>query len=221
MEFDYRVVVTYFPELIQGLHITVVACFSAFVIGAAIGAVGCALSLGTKGVLYRLTRAYVLIFRVTPEVVLIFWAYFVLPIVTDFSLSGLQSGILALTLVAGAYFTEIFRGGVRAVDPGQFDAARSLALPRFILWGRIVLPQAVRRMMPATINYLTEILKHTSYLAAIGVAEMTHKAATLGAQTYHYLEFMSAIVVFYFCIVFPISLASRWSEKRMVRRRGS
>jgi polar amino acid transport system permease protein len=220
MEFDYRLLLTHLPELIEGLRITVIACFSAFFMGGLIGAIGCALSLGTKGVIYRLTRAYVVAFRVTPEVVLIFWAYFVLPIVTDLLISGIEAGILALTLVAGAYFTEIFRSGVRAVDEGQFDAARALAVPRVVLWWKIVLPQAVRRMMPASINYLTEVLKHTSYLAAIGVAEMTHQAATLGSETYHYLEFMSAIAVFYFCIVFPISFASRWSEKRMVRQRG-
>lgn len=221
MEFDFRILISHMPEILQGLHITLVACFSSFFIGAFIGAIGCALSLGTKGVIYRLTRAYVVAFRVTPEVVLIFWAYFVLPIVTDLRISGLQAGILALTLVAGAYFTEIFRSGVRAVDRGQFDAARAVGLPPSVLWLKIILPQAVRRMMPASINYLTEVLKHTSYLAAIGVAEMTHKAATLGSETFHYLEFMSVIAIFYFCIVFPISFASRWSERRMLRQRGS
>lgn len=220
MILDYRTIEVHVPALLLGFRVTLLICTLSMSVGVVIGILGCVCSLRKRGAVYRLARAYILIFRATPEVSLIFWAYFVLPIMSGMRLSGVAAGTIALSLVAGAYLAEIFRAGVRAVPTEQFDAARALGLRSHLIWRKVILPQAVRRMMPASINYLTELLKHTSYLAAIGVQELTYQAATLGSETYKYFEFFTAIAIFYFVLVFPLSAASRMAERRMALKTG-
>jgi ABC-type amino acid transport system permease subunit len=135
-------------------------------------------------------------------------------------MSSMMTGTLALALVAGAFLSEIFRAGIEAIERGQIEAARALGIPIFYRWRRILLPQALRRMMPALINYFTELLKLTTLLSAIAVQELAYKAYSLGAQTYRYVEMLSAVAVIYFLLILPISLLARYSEKVMLRKKG-
>jgi His/Glu/Gln/Arg/opine family amino acid ABC transporter permease subunit len=221
MNFDYHVLLNNWPLLIDGMWMTLFIVVVATAGGAAIGLVACIGSLRRRGIVYGVTRAYVDFFRTTPEMALIFWVYFCLPPLLDLRLSAVAGGTLALTLVAGAFLGEIFRAGVQAVPRGQIEAADALGVPALHRWGRIILPQAMRRMMPAFINYLTELLKLTTLLSAIAVYELSYQAYSLGAQTFRYVEFLSAIAVIYFLIIFPISSLARFAERRIARRTGN
>jgi His/Glu/Gln/Arg/opine family amino acid ABC transporter permease subunit len=220
MSFDHHVILRYWPQLLEGVAITLLALALALAFAVALGLAACIGSLARAPLIHRVSRGYVHLLRVVPDVVLIFWIYFCLPPLFDLRLPALTSGVLALSLTSGAYFAEIFRAGILAVPHGQLEAALALGLPAWIRWRSVVLPQAVRRMMPAFVNHFTELLKHTSLLAGISAGELTYRAYTLGAQTFRYLEFLTCIAVAYFVIVFPLSLWARHAEVRLRRRTG-
>ena len=188
--------------------------------GVALGLLACLGSLRRRGIVYIFSRIYVDFFRTTPEMALIFWAYFCLPPIFNIRMSAMSTGIVALSLVAGAFLAEIFRAGVQAVPSGQIEASEALGIPPLHRWLKILLPQATRRMLPAFINYLTELLKLTTLLSAIAVYELSYQAYTLSAQTFRYVEFLTAIAIIYFIIIFPISLAARQLEAHVLRRTG-
>ena len=160
-------------------------------------------------------------FRTIPEVGLIFWVYSCLPLLLSLRISAEASGVIALSLFAAAYLAEIFRAGVLAVPRGQVEAALALGIPAFHIWHRVIIPPAIRRMMPAFVSFLTELIKATSLLSAIGVAEMAYQASVLGSKTFAYVEFLSAIAVLYFIVIFPLSIYARHADRRLVARTGN
>jgi His/Glu/Gln/Arg/opine family amino acid ABC transporter permease subunit len=220
MSFEWTVIWSHWDALLRGFGMSLAITLVALAIGVALGLVLCASRLSGRRGVAGPARGYVTFFRITPEMVLIFWAYFCLPPLFDLRLSAWLSGTLALGLVAAAYLAEIFRAGIEAVPRGQIEAAKALGLGPVPRWLRILLPQAIRRMAPAFLNYLTEILKNSTLLAGIGVAELAYEAYTLGAMTYRYLELFTAIGVLFFAIIFPLSLLTRWREAELARQRG-
>ena len=215
MELDPGIVAQHLPELLHGARISVVAFAIALAIGAPIAVLVCAGRLRGRGPVARLAGAYVTVFRIIPEAVLIFWMFYCLPPLTGYQVSGLWSGSFALALVSGAYLAEIFRAGIASVPPGQWEAARALALPARVTWLRVVIPQATRLALPPFVNFLTELLKGTTLLATIGVADLALQAYVLGAQTFRYLEFLTAIALVYFVIIFPVARLADWMEHRL------
>jgi His/Glu/Gln/Arg/opine family amino acid ABC transporter permease subunit len=215
MELDFGIVLRSLPALLDGVKITVLAFLIALAIGAPLGALICAARLRETGALAAFGRGYVTIFRTIPEIVLIFWMFYCLPPLLGYSVSGLWAGSVALGLVGGAYLAEVFRSGVQSVPPGQWEAAKALSLSRVTTWTRIIGPQAARLSIPPFINYITELLKGTTLLATIGVAELALKSYVLGAQTFRYLEFLTAIAVLYFIIIFPIARLAERVEHRL------
>lgn len=220
MDFDLNTLERNYPLLLDGLVMTVTISAISLGFGIVLGLIACLGKLSETGWQYRIAVAFIDFFRTIPEVVLIFWVYFVLPLLLDVRLSAEASGVLALSLFSAAFLAEIFRAGVLAVPRGQVEAAEALGIPEFHKWKSVILPQAVRRMMPSFVNFLTELLKASSLLSAIGVAEMVYQASTLGAEKFRYMEFLSAIAVLYFAVIFPLSLYARRAEGRLVRRTG-
>lgn len=217
MGFDYHVLFKYYPELLSGATMTIVIGLLAGVSGTLIAVPVCIARLSSRGVLKQMATAYTNIFRTIPEMSLIFWIYFCGPPLLNLRLSAWTSGTVTLTLVSGAYIAEIFRAGILSLPRGQFEAAEALALPPLVRWRLVILPQAVRAMIPAFVNYMTELLKNTALLSAIGVAELAYTASTLGAQTFQYMEFMTAIALTYFVIIFPLSTLGRLAKLRTAR----
>ena len=215
MELEPEIVLRYLPQLAEGARVSVIAFGLALALGAPLAALICAGRLGRRRFFAGLAGGYVTVFRVIPEAVLIFWMFYCLPPLTGYQVSGLWSGTLALALISAAYLAEIFRAGIQSVNAGQWEAAKALALPRRTLWLRIIIPQATRIAIPPFINFLTELLKGTTLLATIGVGELALQAYVLGAQTFRYLEFLTAIAVIYFIIIFPIARFGEWMEHRL------
>ncbi len=221
MNLDWTVVTQNYSLLAEGLGVTLLVTAVTLVFGGLLGLVVCAARLSSPRVLASAARGYISFFRVTPELALIFWIYFCLPPLFDLRLSAWTSGTLALTCVAAAYMAEIYRAGIEAIPQGQIEACRALGLRWLPIWLKVLLPQAVRRMMPAFLNYFTEILKNSTLLAGIGVTELAYQAYTKGAQTYRYLELLSAIAIIFFLIIFPISMIVRAGEARLARKTGN
>lgn len=217
MEFQLNVLLRNYPLLITGLWVTLLIAAIALAIGVVMGGLICAARLSKRPALNRFAASYILFFRVTPEMVLIFWAYFCIPLLFGLRVSGLWAGSITLGLVAAAYYAEIFRAGIQALPKGQGEAARSLGMRGIPLWRFVILPQALRLMVPPLVNYFTELLKNTTLLSAIGVGELALQAYLLGGQTFRYVEFLTAIAFIYFLIIFPLSLASRRLENQAAR----
>lgn len=218
MEFKLAALAGSGPALLAGLLETLRATLVVLGLGLGLGALAC-LGRMSKATLPRmLARLYILVFRVTPELVLIFWAYYCLPIFFGATLSGFVSGCVSLGLVAGAYLAEIFRAGIEGVPPGQSEAARALGLRPFAVWRHVVGPQSLRLIVPPFMNYLTTLLKNTTLLAAVAVGELSFQAFRLGAQTYRYFEFLTAIALLFASILVPIGLLSRLYEARVARK---
>ena len=115
--------------------------------------------------------------------------------------------------MAGAFLGEIFRAGVNAMPVGQIEAANALGLGFIARWYKIILPQALRTVLPAIVNFITELLKMTSLLAAITVGELAYQAYILGSQTFKYNEFFTSVAIAYFLMIFPVSLLARRLER--------
>jgi His/Glu/Gln/Arg/opine family amino acid ABC transporter permease subunit len=218
MEFQLDILVRNYPLLVSGALVTLLIAAIALAVGIVGGALLCSARLSGRRALNRFVVGYILFFRVTPEMVLIFWAYFCIPLIFDIRVSGLWAGSVTLGLVAAAYLAEIFRAGIEAIPRGQVEAAKSLGLHAAPRWRFVVLPQALRLMVPPLVNYFTELLKNTTLLSAIGVSELALQAYLLGGQTFRYVEFLTAIAFIYFLIIFPLSLASRRLEHRVGER---
>lgn len=218
--FNTTALYQYYPFLLEALGMTVFIVAVSLVIGSVLGLIACFGKLSGSGIAYHFWSTFIDIFRTLPELVLIFWIYYCLPLLFDVGMSAMVSGIVALSLLAGAVMAEIFRAGILAVPKGQLEAAAALAIPSHAQWRRVILPQAIRRMMPALMGFLTELLKASALLMAIGVHELMHVANNLGDRTFRYLEFFTAAAVLYFLVIFPLSMAARYLERRMRQRTG-
>ncbi|MDD9857885.1 MAG: amino acid ABC transporter permease [Gammaproteobacteria bacterium] len=214
MNFDWSILAAHLDLLALGALNTFLILLLALFFGVVIGALVCAGNLQTRRLLRLPSRIYTHIFRTVPEMALIFWIYLSLPLILGTSFSAFASGILALSLVAGAFLGEIFRAGIVAMPAGQVDAANALGLGFVARWVKVILPQALRTVLPAIVNFITELLKMTSLLAAITVGELAYQAYILGSQTFKYNEFFTSVAIAYFVLIFPVSLLARRLERR-------
>lgn len=219
MTFDLLTLNQYWPLLLHGLVVTIRVTALSMVFGLLGGLILCFGKLAGKGIGFSISSAIIDFFRTIPEFVLIFWIYSCLPLLFSFKLDSEASGIVALSLFTAAYTAEILRAGILSVDKGQIQAALSLGIPRRTIWMRIIFPPAIRSMMPAFVSFLSELVKATALLSAIGVAEITYEANVLGSRTFAFIEFFTAAAFLYFIIIFPLSMLARQTERRFHGRR--
>ncbi|QAB18848.1 transporter substrate-binding domain-containing protein [Leucobacter muris] len=202
------------PTLLQGLMLTLLATALSIFFAMILGIVFGILKLSTNVVLRQLASAYVNIFRGTPVLVQAFFFYFGVPAVTGQPLDALTAGVITLSLNAGAYITEVVRGGVQSVDPGQMEAARSLGLG----WGssmrRVVMPQAFKIMTPNLINQFIITLKDTSLLSVLGFAELTYQGRIVIASTFRSFEIWIVVGVMYFVVIWLLTVLSNWFDRK-------
>lgn len=218
MILDWSILARSADALGRGLLATLAIVILALALGSAIGALVCIARRSRYGACRGAARVYVNLFRNAPEMLLIFWAYFCLPQLVSFSLSGFATGTLALGLSAGAYLGEIFRTGIAAVPVQQWEAGTALGLRRPALWLRVILPQVFRHVLPMLVNYLTELLKFSTLLSAIGVPELVHTATEIGGRSFRYLELYSGVAGLFFILIFPLSLYARRNGARALAR---
>jgi polar amino acid transport system permease protein len=162
--------------------------------------------------------AYVEIFRCTPLLVQIIWFYYALPVVIGVDIPAHVAATLVLSLYTGAFYAEIVRGGVLSIERGQWDAAAALGLRRLQAMRLVILPQAVRRMIPPFMNQSIIQLKNTSLVSTIAVADLLYNGQMITAATYRPLETYTLIAVIYFVVLFPLTLAAQGVERRLARK---
>jgi len=204
--------------LFKGLTTTIVVCLASLAVGIVIGFAACFGKLSDRGPLAMISRAYIDLFRTLPEIVTIFWIYACFPLIFGLRLSSMETGILALSLYSGAFLAEIFRAGIQSIPRGQFEAARALGIPPLWIWISIVLPQMIRLMLPAFVAFLTDLVKVSGLLSAIGVTELVYQASVISAKNFKYFEMFTAIGLIYFALIFPLSMLAQRYERKLAQR---
>ncbi|WP_087009106.1 ABC transporter permease subunit [Gulosibacter sp. 10] len=202
------------PALMQGLLLTLLATALAIFFAMVLGIIFGILKLSGNIFLRMLAGAYVNIFRGTPVLVQAFFFYFGVPAVTGQPLDALTAGVITLSLNAGAYITEVVRGGVQSVDPGQMEASRSLGLGWGASMRRVVMPQAFKIMTPNLINQFIITLKDTSLLSVLGFAELTYQGRIVIASTFRSFEIWIVVGLMYFIVIWLLTLLSNWFDRK-------
>lgn len=153
--------------------------------------------------------------RAVPILVLILWVYYGLPQVADIAISMFWAGVLALAISDSAFQAEIFRAGIQSIDRGQHEAAHSISLSYVDKMRFVILPQAIKRILPALGNQLVYMLKMSSLVSVIGMQELTRRANELVVTEYRPLEIYTVLVLEYLALILLVSAGVRWVERRM------
>jgi len=203
--------------LVTGLGVTVLYTVASILAGLVIG-----LGVG----LMRLSRswfvnapliAYIEAFRCTPLLVQIIWFYYAFPVLVGLDIPAAVAGFLVLSLYTGAFYAEIFRGGVLSIERGQWDAARAIGVRRRQVLRTVILPQAIKRMIPPFMNQSIIQLKNTSLVSTIAVSDLLYQGTLITSATYRPLETYTTVAVIYFAVLFPLTLAAQAVERRLQR----
>lgn len=160
-------------------------------------------------------RLYVEVFRSIPVLVMILWVYYGLPVVIGLALGPFAAGILALTLCDSAFEAEVFRGGIQSIEKGQLEAADSLGLNYYQKMRLVILPQAIRRILPPLGNQFVYMLKMSSLVSVIGLQELTRRANELTVTVYRPLEIYTVLVAEYLLLILIASWVVRRLENRL------
>ena len=211
----FELFVDHFPSFMDAMWQTVqITLFSLF-FGLVLGIVFGLMKVSRNKFLQSLSNAYIWIIRGTPLLVQIYFVYFGIPMATGMKLTEWQAGIITMSLNAGAYIAEIVRGGIESIDPGQMEAARSLGLPYNKSMAKVVLPQALRTMLPSLINQFIITLKDTSLLSVIGVRELTMNGKIITANNMETIRMWSIVAIYYLIVISILTIIANKVEEKV------
>ena len=216
-----QIINNYGSMILAALGQTLILCLLSLCIAMVIGFVFALLNVSHNKICNFLGTVYVDAVRGVPLIVLAYFIYFGLPAgmrmlgSADFRLSALQAGTAALSMNCGAYMAEIIRAGIQSVDRGQMEASRSLGLSYRQSMRLVVLPQAIKTMIPSIINQFIITLKDTSILSVIGYPELTNTGKTIAGNTFKSLETWAIIGVVYMVVIISLSKAAKVIERKL------
>lgn len=219
-----QIIETYAGMLMGALGKTLLLTLLSLVFAMVIGMIFALMNVGKNRVFNFIGTVYVDAVRGVPLIVLAYFIYFGVPagmkaIFPEFRLSALQAGTIALAMNCGAYMAEIIRAGIESVDKGQMEASRSLGLTYGKSMRLVVLPQAIRTMIPSIINQFIITLKDTSILSVIGFPELTNMGKTISGNTFKSLETWAIVGVMYMVVIVTLSKIAKRIERRVNRGR--
>jgi polar amino acid transport system permease protein len=212
---DFNVLWQYWDLFLYGLWLTVVYTLGSILFGIVIGALTCAARLSGWRVLSLIARTYQELFRCSPLLVQLLWFYYAFPLLVGVTIDNHVAAMLTLSLYVGAFYAEIFRGGILSIDRGQREAAAAIGMSPWQSMKRIVMPQAFKRMLPSFINQSVIQFKNTSLVSVISVADLAYMAAVVNSQTYRPLESYTVMALLYIAVLFPLTQIADWIERRM------
>ncbi len=201
--------------LLSGLTTTLFISITSIIISIVIGFLVALPSLYKNKFLSYLNIAYVEIVRAVPLLVLILWVYYGLPIISGISFSPFVSGIIALSISESAFQAEIFRAGINSIKKTQWEAGSSLGLTFFKRLRFVIMPQAIKNILPALGNQFIYVLKMSSLVSIIGIGDLTRKANELIVSTYRPLEIYTFLILEYLILILIISFFVRRFERKL------
>ena len=215
---DFRVVVDGFPLLLRGVVVTVELWVVAFAIGLLMGFAISLARISQRAWLNAPAIGFVEVFRNTPVLIQLIWFYYAFPIVLGQQLTPFVAAVLALTLNTAAYCAEIFRGGIVSIERGQWEGAKAIGMTRWMTMRRIVVPQVMKRMLPAFTNRGIELAKVTSLASLLAVNELMYQGRLLSSTYYRPLEILTVVALVYLVLIYPGSYLSARLERRLAAR---
>jgi polar amino acid transport system permease protein len=216
MTWDWSAVVDFLPRLLDGVILTLEALALGSLVAFTLGLFwALAQRSDAKWVSWPVTAVTEFI-RNTPLLVQLFFLYYVLP-EWNITFSALVTGVIGLGLHYSTYTAEVYRAGIDGVPVGQWEACTALNLPRSRTWTAVILPQAIRRVVPALGNYVIAMLKDSPMIATIGALEMLGQARQFSAETFQPTEPITVVGIVFILIAYPASLLMRALERRLVR----
>ncbi len=215
MTFDWSVVVAHRDELVAATGMTILLTVATMAIAVPCGIVIAVLRLYAWAPVRAAAMAYVEFFRNLPLILVVYWAFYVLPILTGLEgLSPFATGLAALALNVTAYNAETFRAGINSIRRGQVEAAMALGMTRIQALRRVVVPQALRRILPVLASTWVSLFKDTSLVSVIAVTELAYVAMQIRAQTFRVLEMLTAMAAIYWLLGYPQAKLVDWMQRR-------
>lgn len=218
MSFDFSDVLANGDLIARGARLTLLLWAVAYATGLAAGLLLGLARLAPSRWISWPAAAPIEVFRNTPVLVQLVWFYYAFPVLTGLQMSAFVAAALGLSLNTTAYCAEIWRGGIAGIGRGQWEAGRAIGMDGFTLMRRIVLPQAIARMVPAFTNRAIELAKVTAIASVISVHELMYEARLLSANTYRPVEVFTIVALIYFVVIYPGTLLSYRLEARLARR---
>ncbi|HJU22972.1 MAG TPA: amino acid ABC transporter permease [Casimicrobiaceae bacterium] len=214
-EFRFDVVWQYLPYLAKGVWITIWVTLASTGIGLVLGIVIAVLRLSSNPILSMPMRAYIEFFRNTPTLVKLVWVFYLIPILLGLKTEALTSCIIAMAVSAAAYIAEVVRAGIQDVPRGDIEAAEAVGMTPMTVLRRIVLPQALRKVLPPLANTFIVFLKYSSLVSVVGVNDLMYRANVISTTTFRPIETYTVLAVFYFVLCYGLSKAFSRFEARM------
>lgn len=214
MEF-LKLLVETFPRFVPAIWVTVKITVLGLIFAMPLGLISCFMKISKIKILEWISDLFVWIIRSTPMIVQAFFLYLGLPQLTGGKIDVSVASVVVITVNAGAYLSEIFRSGIQSIDKGQMEAARSLGMNVSLSMSHIILPQAIKVVIPSVVNQFIISFKDTSILSVIGLSEIVKKGKEIIA--YNYLSFQMWIIVaiYYVIIVSILTFGARWVERKL------
>lgn len=201
--------------MLSGFWATISLSLATMLLSVVLGLAVAMLGMARFRVLRWTNRIYVELFRSIPILVMILWVFYGLPVVLDIRLDVFVAAMLAIAICDSAFEAEIFRAGIQSVETGQREAAMALGLSPWQRMRFVILPQAIRRVLPPIANQFIYVVKMSSLASVIGYQELTRKANELVVTVFRPLELYTILILEYLVLILLISTAVRWLEKRM------
>ena len=216
-EWDFSFLLDQRQFILGGLLGTLRLALTCVAAGMVLGLVFATMRLSRLAALRFLGTCYVEFFRNIPVLVQIFWCYFALPILTGMQPNAYSAASIAVSLYAGAYLTEIFRSGIQSIETGQWEAARAIGFGYAGIMRNVVLPQAVRNVVPPMTSQVMEIVKTTTIASTIAYGEILYSAKVLSDQEFRPIETYTAVGIVFIVMLALLSALSLLLERRLRR----
>ncbi|MCC2674682.1 MAG: amino acid transporter permease [Ramlibacter sp.] len=212
---DFTPVIANAPLLAQGLLNTLKVTGTALAFGVPLGLLLALLRLSPRKALAWPAGFVIEFFRTTPPLVQLFWFFFALPMILDIEMTPFAAAAITFSIQSSAFFAEVFRGGIVSIERGQWEAGRALGMTQAQAMRRIILPQAVKRMIPAFLERSIELMKTTTLVATVSYADLLFQANELAQKTFRPLEVFTVVALIYFTVIFAASLVVHRVERRL------
>lgn len=217
MMFDFSKVIPSIPYILEGIGITLQIVIFATSIGLVLGILLALCKIGSIKPLKWFAEFYTSIFRGTPLVLQLMLIYYAMPQILGFNIEPMPAAIIAFGLNSGAYISEIIRAGINAVDKGQQEAAKALGVPYSKMMKDIILPQAMKNILPSLMNEFITLNKESAIVTVIGALDIMRRAYVVGGDTFRYLEPLLIAGIIYYIMTLVLTFLGKMIEMRMRR----
>jgi len=203
------------PLLLEGVVVTLKFTAASLVCGLPLGVILALSKISHNRYIQWFASAYTSVFRGTPLLVQLGLFYYATPQLTGYTISAFEAGVLTFSLNSAAYSSEIIRAGIESIDRGQWEAAKLLGLNRYQTIFGVILPQAIRNILPALVNEMVDLLKESAIISTIGEADLMRQANKVASETFLYFEPLIIAAVCYYIMVMIISQCAKLLEKKL------